>query len=229
MKTIVVGFVMFLMTVLIFAATRKLYSRYPNPFFNPVLISSVIVVVFLVLVKIPYETYMIGGQWIHHFLGPVVVALGYPLYKQKAILVKYFLPIFSGMLTGIVVSVFTGLLATYLLGTVGELIPSVVTKSITTPIALQVTEQLNGLTSLTAVFVMIAGFTGILLGPSLIKICKIETPIGRGMAFGSASHAVGTTKAFEYGLDAGSISSAAMTLTAVFGSFIIPFLIQMVL
>lgn len=213
---------MIFITLISFLISRYLYKWYPIFIFNPVIFGSFCVIVILLSLHLTYESYMSGAKAIHQLLGPAVVALAFPLYKQRQILAKYFLPIISGMLGGIFVSVYSGLLVINLISASEEIIPSFVTKNITTAIAIQVTEHLNGVSSLSAVFVLIAGCTGVIVGPMLIKWFGLKTPLGRGMAFGSASHAIGTTKAFEYDENTGSISSAAMILTAIFASFIIP-------
>ncbi|MCU9615064.1 LrgB family protein [Caldibacillus lycopersici] len=216
---------MILLTILLYLPINKLYQRYPIAIFNPTILCTVLIIVILVSFNLPYDTYMEGGEWINNFLSPTVVALAYPLYKQKDVLKKYLLPILSGMLTGILVSVGTGIFFTYLLHISKEMVPSVVSKNVTTPIALKITEQLGGVSALTAVFVMIAGFSGVLLGPTLIKLCRFQTFLGKGMAFGNAAHAIGTAKAFEYDQATGSISSAAMIFSAVFGSILIPLIV----
>ena len=112
----------------------------------------------------------------------------------------------------------SGLLFAELFGISRSLILSIIPKSITTPVAIQIASGIGGVPSMTVVFVMIAGFSGVILGPLLLKWIRIRSSLGKGIAFGSASHALGTSKAMEYGELTVSMSSVSMTLCAVLGS-----------
>lgn len=199
-----------------------LYIRFHYSFLMPALTATFIIVLFLLITGTPYETYMVGGQWIDSLMGPAVVALAIPLYKQRKLLSDNLVPVFSGILVGVVVGITTGIGLAKLFGFSRTLILSLLPKSITTPVAMEVTEQLGGIPSLAAVFVMIAGFSGIIIGPAFLKMLHIETPIGVGIGFGASAHGIGTAKALEYGAQETSVSSVAMSLSAVFGSFLAP-------
>ncbi|KGX91094.1 hypothetical protein N781_05170 [Pontibacillus halophilus JSM 076056 = DSM 19796] len=209
-------------TIGIFLIMNKLYHKIHNPFLLPALTSTFVIVVVLLSLGVSYETYMVGGQWIDALLGPAVVSLAYPLYRQRYVLRRYLLPIGVGVAAGSVTGMFTGIGLTKLLQFNQDLVYSVLPKSITTPVAMEITTDLGGVPSLTVIFVMFAGFTGAVLGPYVLKAVRLTTFIGRGIGFGSASHAVGTAKAYEYGEDAASVSSVAMTLSAIIGSLIAP-------
>jgi len=161
---------------------------------------------------------MIGGEWINHLLGPAVVALALPLYKQRKTLMGKLVPIVGGVVMGLVVGMVSGLLLAEVLGVSQNFILSIIPKSITTPVAIQVTTAIGGIPSMTIVFVLLAGLTGAVLGPTIFKWFRITSQLGRGMAFGSASHAIGTSKAKEFDELTVSISSVAMTLSAILGS-----------
>ncbi|KIO66328.1 hypothetical protein B4065_2360 [Caldibacillus thermoamylovorans] len=216
---------MFLLTVGVFFAAKKFAVKYKNPILNPTLTTTIIIIIILVSLNIPYETYMDGGKWLHELLGPTVVALAFPLYKYKELLLKYFQPVLVSIFLAVTLNLITVYIILNLLGCTKEMIFTALPKSITTAVAVQIAGQIGGIPSLTAVFVMIAGFTGAIIGPYLLKIFKIDHTIARGMAFGNASHAIGTAKAFEDNLETGSISSAGMILSAILSSFLIPFLV----
>ena len=211
-----------IMTVVVYLVTNFLYLRYRKTLLNPVLASTAILASILVLGNIPYNTYMLGGSWIGTLLGPAVVALAIPLYKQRELLFANLLPIISGIATGVVVGMASGILFTQLFRFSEELILTVLPKSLTTPVAMQVASNLGGIPSLAAVFVMVAGFTGYIIGPLLMKWLHIDSPIGRGIGLGTSAHGMGTAKAFEYGQQETSMSSVAMTLSAVFGALLGP-------
>lgn len=188
----------------------------------PALTATFVIVLFLLVSGVSYDTYMIGGEWIDRLMGPAVVSLAIPLYKQRKLLFDNLVPVLSGILVGVVIGMSTGIALAKMFGFSRMLILSLLPKSITTPVAMEVTEQLGGIPSLAAVFVMIAGFSGIIIGPVFLKWLRIETPIGIGMGLGASAHGIGTAKALEYGVQEASVSSVAMSLSAVFGSFLAP-------
>ena len=209
-------------TVLLFILLNRLYLKVGHPLLLPILTATCITVIILLVFNIPYETYMEGGQWISKMLGPAVVALAFPLYNQRELIFKYKYSI----ITSIIVAMLAGLISVValllLFGSSKEFILTSLPKSLTTPVAMQVSDLVGGIPPLTAVMVMVAGFTGAILGPVLFKLFKIDTAISRGVAMGSASHGVGLTKLKEYSEEDLSIGSLSMGLSAVVGAFIIP-------
>ncbi|MEK4007570.1 LrgB family protein [Paenibacillus sp. FSL H3-0333] len=211
-----IGFV--LMNVVIYLVMSMLYRRYRLPVLLPALTATFTVVVLLMGFHISYETYMIGGDWINRLLGPAVVSLAYPLYKQRHVLWKNLPAILGGTVTGLMVGMFSGLLMAAGLGFSKLYVLSILPKSITTAVAIQISSNLGGDSSLTSVFVMVAGFTGAIGGPYIIKLFRIRSESGIGIGLGTASHALGTAKALEYGEESVSMSSVAMTVCAIVGS-----------
>lgn len=209
-------------TVLLFILLNRLYLKFGHPLLLPILTATCITVIILLVFNIPYETYMEGGQWISKMLGPAVVALAFPLYNQRELIFKYKYSI----ITSIIVAMLAGLISVValllLFGSSKDFILTSLPKSLTTPVAMQVSDIVGGIPPLTAVMVMVAGFTGAILGPVLFKLFKIDTAISRGVAMGSASHGVGLTKLKEYSEEDLSIGSLSMGLSAVVGAFIIP-------
>lgn len=227
-KIILVGVCFFLMTLVIFIFASKLYKKYPLPILNPSLITTTAVIIILLTFQVPYDTYMSGGKWIHEMLGPSVVALAYPLYKHIGLIVKHFKVVISCIFTGIIVNLLSILSFLMLFGFSNEITLSAIPKSITSAVAIEVANQIGGIPSLAVVFVMMAGFSGIIIGPYLFKWFNINSDLGRGMALGNASHAIGTSKALEYGKATGSISSMGMILSAVLSAVLIPLIITLI-
>lgn len=225
MQQTLVAIMIITLTALLYFAMVKVYQRFSYPLLIPVLTTTIVIVGLLVSMHIPYHDYMIGGQWIHSLLGPAVVALAYPLYKQRSILMKFRFPIIGGVFAGLLTGMVSGLLFARVLGIDHDLILSIVPKSITTPVAIQIASGLGGIPSMTVIFVMIAGFSGVILGPLVLKIGRIHSSLGRGIALGSASHALGTSKAMEYGELTVSMSSVSMTLSALLGSVVGPIVV----
>lgn len=211
-----------LINVVIYLIMVAVYKRFHVPFLLPALTATVTVVTLLLTFNIPYDTYMIGGQWINQLLGPAVVSLAYPLYKQRHVLLQNWPAILGGAVVGLFIGMFSGLLLAAGLGFSKLYVLSLLPKSITTPVAIQISNSLGGDSSLTSVFVMIAGFTGAIGGPFIIKMFRIKSEIGIGIGLGTASHALGTAKALEYGEKSVSMSSVAMTVCAIVGSCIGP-------
>ncbi|WP_235001500.1 LrgB family protein [Halobacillus sp. Marseille-P3879] len=223
---VAVGMIIF--TVAVFLLMTRLYARLYHPLFVPVLTSTALIAGVLLIFQIPYETYMAGGRWVDAFLGPAVVALAYPMYRQRHVIKDYMFPIMAGILTGLITALVTGYIFAKMAGVDRAYILTMVPKSLTAPVAIPVSAEIGGIPAMTIVFTMVAGFTGIVLGPALLRALGINKPLGRGMAFGSASHALGTAKAFEYGEESASMSSVAMSLSAVFGSVIGPLFVWLV-
>jgi predicted murein hydrolase (TIGR00659 family) len=225
MIKLIIGIGMVLLTICLFFLAKKLYIKYPNPLFNPSLFVSFFIIMILLLFNIPYETYMIGGEWINHLLGSTVVTLAYPLYKYKKLIVKYFRVIFTSIFVGVIVNFISLFIFLNLLGYSNEIMFSFFPKSVTTPVAIQIADLTAAVPSLTVVAVMVTGFSGMILGPYIIKLCKFQSDIAKGMALGNAAHVIGTSRAFEYSLEVGSISSAGMILSAIISSILIPLFI----
>ncbi|MEC1521914.1 LrgB family protein [Neobacillus niacini] len=216
---------MILLTVLAFFAMTRLYNRFSYSFFIPVLTATVLIVIILVVLDIPYKSYMIGGHWINSLLEPAVVALAYPLYKQRHFLMTHLFPILGGVLIGAITGMMSVSILAKIFGMSHPLVLSIIPKSITTPVAIEVARGLGGNASIAVISVMIAGIFGVMAAPMIFKFAQVHSPIGRGIGLGSASHAIGTSKAAEYGELAFSMSSVTMTLCAIIGSFLGPFVV----
>lgn len=216
-----------LLTIIVFTFAKWLYQKVYTPLLLPLTVATVLIVTFLLIFKIDFNTYMIGGKWINELLGPAVVALAYPLYQQRERLKQLLFPLVIGTFIGAVIGIISGLLMTKWLGFSKEIIYAVTPKSVTTPVAMEITEGLGGVVSLAAVFVMVAGIGGVMMSPYIYRIFGLDTHIGRGVGMGTASHGIGTSKALESGELEGSLSSIAMILSAVFVSFLMPFMVAL--
>lgn len=225
MQVIFFAISMILLTLAIYFLVTWLYKKYPLPILLPILTGTILMIVILVSLGISYEKYMIGGQVITSLLGPTVVALAYPLYKQRHFLRKYLFTIIGGAFIAALTAMLSVGLLGRALGIDSTLIVSMLPKSLTTPVAIEVANMLDGNASMAVVGVTITGIFGVIISPYIFKYCKINTSIGRGMALGGTSHAMGTAKAAEYDELAFSISSITMSICAIMGSIIGPLMI----
>ncbi len=210
------------LTLIVFYSMTILYKRFPFPLLLPIVTTTFILILLLALSRTSYDTYMLGGKWINQLLGPGVVALGYPLYKARQTILTHFYPIATGVIVGTGSAMFTILLSSFTFGIKGSLLASLLPKSVTTPIAMAVSSEIGGVPALTVTFVMIAGIFGAIAGPYILNLFRIKDPIGRGIGYGSASHAIGTSKALEEHDLAGAMSSIAMILCGLLTSILLP-------
>ncbi|WP_307794950.1 LrgB family protein [Alkalihalobacillus sp. BA299] len=213
------------LTVIVYVGARSFYQKYPYPFTLPLVVGTVVMIIILVAFNIPYDTYKVGGEWIEKLLGPAVVALAYPLYNQLNMLKKYFTSIIVGVFVGAIIGIVSGLQLAKWMGVEEILIYSLIPKSVTTPVAMDVAKTIGGAPPLAAVFVMVAGIGGVVLAPYIFKCFKINHYIGKGIGTGSAAHAIGTAKALENSEEEGAASSVAMTLSAIVVSIFGPMLV----
>lgn len=214
-------------TVIGFLVMTKFYRKFPHPLTMPIITTTVLTVIVLLFFEIPYANYMEGGKWIQSMLGPAVVALAYPLYNQREIVMRYKYSILFSIVIAMVIGIISVMAFMLLFGVSKELMLTAIPKSLTTPVAMQVSESIGGIPPLTAVLVMLAGVIGALVGPTIIKYAKIDSAISRGVAIGSASHGVGIAKLKDYGEQELSIGSLAMGLSAVCGAFICPLFVYL--
>lgn len=229
MSNIVIGIISIIGTIIAYLFAKNVYQRFYTPLLLPVFVATLLIVMILIFIDVPYDTYMIGGNVISEFLGPAVVALAYPLYQHRMILKRLALPILSGTFVGAIVGVLSGGLMAKVVNFDEELTASVIPKSVTTPVAMDISTSLNGIASLTVVFVMLAGIAGAMFYQSIYKVFRMDSSVGRGVGLGSSSHAIGTAKALESSELEGSISTVAMILSAVFVSLLTPLLIKLIM
>ncbi|MYL35248.1 LrgB family protein [Pontibacillus yanchengensis] len=229
MIDLMIGIAAILGTLFIYIGSLTLYQRLRSPITLPVFVSTIVVSCLLLVSNVSYDAYMKGGAWVDWFLGPAVVALAYPLYKQRAILKSFMIPIVSSVTVGAVIGISSGITLLKWAEFEPSIIYSIVPKNATTPVAMPVAKSLGGIPSLAAVFVIFAGIVGAVMGPSLFKWTRITHFLGKGVGMGTASHAIGTSKAMEESEEEGAVSTVAMILGAIVISFISPLVVFLLL
>lgn len=217
------------LSLIAFEIGLYIYRKTNIPLFNPLLIAIGIVVIFLLTFNIDFETYNQGGKFINMFLGPCTVILAVPLYKQLDLLKKHALSIFTGVFLGSIIGIFSVILFSYLLGLDSTMIKSLLPKSVTTPIGIELSTQLGGIASITVLSIILSGIIGAVIGPTICKIFKITDSVAVGISLGTASHAVGTTKALELGETEGAMSGLSIGIAGLMTVFIAPLSYQIAL
>lgn len=180
------------------------------PLVNPLLIAILLIMGVLSVFRIPVENYNVGGDVINMFLAPATAALAITIYAQWEILKKNWLPVLAGAAAGAAVSMGSVLLMCKAFGLDETTLVSLLPKSVTTPIAVELSAQNGGVPSITVAAVVITGIIGAILCPVLIKILRLNNPTAAGVAIGTCSHALGTTRALELGETEGAMSGIAI-------------------
>lgn len=214
-----------LLSLTAFQVGTLLYKKTRLSILNPLLVASVLVMVFLLYFGIDFETYNLGGDYISFFLGPATVVLAVPLYKKIRLLKSNALPILAGISAGCIAGISSILTFSSLIGLDGVISKSLAPKSVTTPIGIEISKQIGGLPAITVAAIVITGITGAVLGPFICRRFRIKDKVAVGVAIGTASHALGTTRAIELGETEGAMSGLAIGIAGLVTVFLVPLLL----
>ncbi|TVQ23998.1 MAG: LrgB family protein [Spirochaetaceae bacterium] len=208
---------------------KRLYAQSRFPLFHPVLVAIASVIVLLLLFDVDYEIYRGGGDIISFFLGPSVVALGLPLYERFQQMRSQAPALLVSVVAGSLVGLVSAVLPVILMAAPELVVMSMAPKSITTPIAISVAQQLGGDGSLAASFVVMCGILGGVIGPAVLKITGVSDPVAFGYALGAASHGIGTARALEFGRTEGAAGSLAICLNGIATSMLAPAVVGLIM
>jgi predicted murein hydrolase (TIGR00659 family) len=214
MNEILLKLLLFFLTILIFLVSKKISSKITFVLFSPVIVTPLMIIIILESFHISYSTYASGTQLLTYMLGPSTVAFAVPMYKYQDLLKKYLKEIVISLSMGSFFAVITSILFATLFQLSKIMVISIIPRSVTTPIAMEYAKSLHGNPSLTAVFVMITGLSGVVLGPILIRLLSLKSPVAKGLLMGMGAHGTGTSKAFEFGELEGTFSSLGMIIGA---------------
>lgn len=213
-------------TVIAFEVALVFYRKTGISLLNPVLVSVVILLLGMTYFNIDYSLYEKGGAIITFFLGPATVILAIPLYQARSYLKKHYLLILVSITLGSIVNFFTIYMLSRWLGLHETIIHSLLPKSVTMPIGVEISSSLGGIESFTVCAIVITGISGAALGPLLLRILKVRNSVAKGIALGTASHAIGTSKAIEMGKVEGAMSGLAIGVTGLITVVLIPILLK---
>jgi len=211
-----------LLTVALFLILRRLLNPFSHPLANPLLWSVVFLIVLFSLSSLSFELYSASTKPLSWLLEPAVVALAIPLFSQFQQLKKHLKAILICCFGGVVVALTSGTLIAALFTNDKQILLSLLPKSVTTPIAIDISLQTGGLSALTAGVVIIVGITGAMVGMKLLEIFNITNSQAQGLALGSSAHAVGTATALNVGETQGAFSSIALVLCAIITALLAP-------
>lgn len=203
-----------ILTYFLYLFSKKVYGKIPFPIFQPLLLAPILLIMLITIMHVSANQYLEDAKWLSHMLGPATIAFAVPIYKHFSIIKKYMVTILISITTGTLVAIFSTYLLSKLIHLNSDFLISILPRSITTPIAIEVSKEIGGLPTLTTVFVIITGVMGGVVGPAVLKWLSIKTPIAKGLALGMGAHGVGTNKAMEYGKQEEVFSSIAMIFAA---------------
>ncbi len=219
---------MILLTVITYIFALYIQKKFKIAIFHPALVSSIVIIFVLIMLNYDYQDYMTGGKWIYNFLNCTVVCLAYPLYLYRRMIVKHFKVIITSVLVGIAINIILIFTTLNILGYSKEMIASLLPRSITAAVGVQVSQQIGGIDSLAVLFIIGTGLIGSILGSYLIKLANFQTSIAKGLTYGNASHAIGTAKILETDIESAAFSSIGMILTALISSIILPLFVLLI-
>lgn len=211
-----------LVTIVVFLSARWLCQKISSPFMNPLLISLAVMIPLLTHLKVPFETYYNDNEWINFLLQPAVVALAYPLYEQLPQIRANWRIIMLACGVGSVMSMLTATVIASYMQTDLSLIASLLGKSVTTPIAMEVSSHLGGEPAIAAILVLLVGLFGAILAYPIYNLLNITHPIAKGLTMGTVSHALGTATCAEKDAQDAAFSSLALVVCGVITSILAP-------
>ncbi|NMD69932.1 LrgB family protein [Bacillus sp. DNRA2] len=228
MSTIITTYSIIL-TVIVYFFVRKISVKYPSPFTTPVFLGTSIVIIILLASSVNYQQYEPAKEIMTYLLGPATVALAVPIYRNRSLLKAYLIPALVGLTTGTIVTVLLAIYLAKMFHLAKYILASLSIKSVTIPVASEVSKIIGGDTILVAGIVMITGMLGAMFGPWLMNLLKINHPFARGLAIGSMAHGIGTAEVAKEGELQGAVAGVAMGVAAVLISTVLPFAIPYLL
>ena len=221
--------VLLALTFGVFYASRQFQKWTGWIVLNPILVTIAVLILFLQLTGISYGTYHQAGQYIDFLLKPAIVALGVPLYRNLKRIRQQLLPIFLSQLAGCIAGIVSVVAIAKLTGASSAVIISLAPKSVTTPIAMEICKATGGIPSLTAAIVVCVGLFGAVFGFKVLEVWHIRNPYSQGLSIGTASHAVGTSRAMEKSETHGAYASLGLILNGVLTSVLTPLILDLLI
>lgn len=220
------------MIVLVFGSyfgALELQRRLRSILLNPVLISILLIIGFLKLAGLSYDDFRPSGRLIEFWLKPAIVALAIPLYHNLKAIRRQFIPILLSQLAGCVVGIVSVVLIAKWLGASPQVMASLAPKSVTTPIAVEISAQIGGIPSLTAAIVVCVGLIGAILGMQMLRAGHVKSPIAQSLSMGTAAHVIGTNRVSEIGERYGAFATVGLILNGILTAVLAPLLLPLLI
>lgn len=217
-----------LLSLVMYMIGLKIAQKAKTPIANPLLIAMILVIAFLKIFNITFEQYNNGGKYISFLIAPATVAMIINLYKNIELLKKNIVPVLVGVVAGVLTSVLSVYLMSALFGLDNTLRMSIVPKSLTTAIGSAISGEYGGIVPITIVCMVITGIGGAVIAPTVMKTLRIEDPVAQGIGIGTASHAVGTSRALQMGEVQGAMSGLSIALAGFVSVILIPIIVKLI-
>lgn len=212
------------LTIGLYVIVKNLYRLRPSLYFMPLILTPILIACILIWQNISYQSYFEGTKWLVWLLGPATVSFAIPIYEQRQIIKQYW-PV---LLVGIIIGSITAISSTWALATIFELdkgiLLSLLPRSISTPFAMEVARKIGGTPELTAVFVIVTGILGAMIGDFMLIRIKFHSALAKGALFGLGAHAAGTAQAHKIGETEGAIAGLVMILVGLLNVLLLPIL-----
>jgi predicted murein hydrolase (TIGR00659 family) len=215
-------------TIAFYVLSKRLHARWRRWWLMPLIVTPTLLIVVVLTLHVSYAEYIKDTGWLVTLLGPATVAFAVPIFEQRNLIRRHWPVLVVGMVVGSLTSVAAGWVLATALGVDETLRLSLLPRSISTPFAMSVSQNIGGAPSLTAVFVVLTGVFGAMLGEVMLNWLPIRSTLARGALFGVGAHAVGTVKAHQIGREEGSISGLVMVLVGLINVLIAPLLTHLV-
>lgn len=207
------------LTIGLYLIVKRAYRRWGRWWQMPLALTPVLVIGAVLALHVPYREYYRSTGWLVALLGPATVAFAVPIYEQRTLIRRYWPILCAGMVAGTATAVLTSWGLASWFGIDGVLRLSLLPRSISTPFAMDVSRDIGGTADLTAVFVVVTGVLGSILGGFLADLLPLRSALSRGAMLGVAAHAAGTAKAHEIGAEEGSVAGLLMVLVGMLNVF----------
>jgi predicted murein hydrolase (TIGR00659 family) len=211
-------------TIAIYFLSKRLYRRWPSLWTSPLVLTPVLLAVIALSLHTTYSEYIGATRWLMAVLGPVTVAFAIPIYEQRAMILRYWPVLAFGMVVGSGTAIVTAWALASLLSIDGTLRLSLLPRSVSSPFAMAISENIGGVPDLTALFVVVTGVLGAVMGENLLRVLPLKSSLARGALFGMGAHGAGVAKANQIGAEEGSVAGLVMVLVGLVNVLAAPLL-----
>jgi predicted murein hydrolase (TIGR00659 family) len=211
-------------TIAIYFLSKRLYRRWPSLWTSPLVLTPVLLAVIALSLHTSYSEYIGATRWLMAVLGPVTVAFAIPIYEQRAMILRYWPVLAFGMVVGSGTAIVTAWALASLLSIDGTLRLSLLPRSVSSPFAMAISENIGGVPDLTALFVVVTGVLGAVMGENLLRVLPLKSSLARGALFGMGAHGAGVAKANQIGAEEGSVAGLVMVLVGLVNVLAAPLL-----